>query len=357
MSKIPPATHPTPRLMDRLAHATLTQLTLTVLVVIFIAQWLFAQHELHTVSTQVAEKLAEMDSDNQVNSVLLEKTQEDTRDIAAKLALLEARYAESQGQRAALEALYNELSSSRDETALAEVEQSLLIANQQLQLSANVKAALIAMQTADARLQRMNRPSLHGLRQAIARDMDKLRALPVVDVAGMSVQLDNLLASVDDLPLWSELHEPTAPATLSAPPTNESRWQALLSEIWQEFSQLIRIQNTQRVELPLLPPEQEFFLRENLKLHFLLARMNLLARDEVAFKHEIKAMQQWLNDYFATQDDDTKRVLKGLKILATASINIELPDINNSLIQVRNYRASRDKDARSSAAEGFKVSE
>lgn len=357
MSEMPVTPQPPPRLLDRLAHANLTQLTLAVLVVIFIAQWLFAQHELNAVSTQVAEKLAMMESEHQVNGVLLEKNQEDTRDLAAKLALLDARYAESQGQRAALEALYNELSSSRDETALAEVEQSLLIANQQLQLSANVKAALIAMQTADARLQRMNRNNLRPLRQAIAHDMDKLRALPNVDVASMSMQLDNLLSSVDDLPLWSELHESALAPTATAPLANEGRWQALLSEIWQEFSQLIRIQNTQHAELPLLPPEQEFFLRENLKLHFLLARMNLLARDEVAFKHEIKAMQQWLNDYFAEADDDTKRVVKGLKTLAAASINIELPDINNSLLQVRNYRASRDKDARNSAAEGLKVSE
>ncbi|MGZ8257076.1 MAG: uroporphyrinogen-III C-methyltransferase [Gallionella sp.] len=357
MSDTPIAPPAPPRWMDKLAHITLTQLTLAVLVVIFLAQWLFAQNELSKVSNSVAEKLAEMDSDNQVNGVLLEKAQEDTRDLAAKLALLEARYAESQGQRAALEALYNELSSSRDETALAEVEQSLLIANQQLQLSANVKAALIAMQTADARLQRMNRPSLHLLRQAIARDMDKLRALPNVDVAGMSVQLDNLLASVDDLPLWSELHEPSVAPSVPLSASNERPWQTLWQEIWQEFSQLIRIQNTQHAELPLLPPEQEFFLRENLKLHFLLARMNLLARDEVAFKREIKAMQQWLEDYFATADDDTKRVLKGLKTLAAASINIELPDINTSLAQVRSYRASRDKDARSSAAESGKVNE
>ncbi len=357
MSEMPTPLATPPRLMDRLARATLTQLTLAVLVVIFIAQWLFAQHELNTVSTQVAEKLAAMDSDNQVNSVLLEKTQEDTRDLAAKLALLEARYAESQGQRAALEALYNELSSSRDETALAEVEQSLLIANQQLQLSANVKAALIAMQTADARLQRMNRASLHGLRQAIARDMDKLRALPNVDITGMSVQLDNLLASVDDLPLWSELHESAIASKPDVSAANGGYWPTLWHEIWQELGQLMRIQNTQHVELPLLPPEQEFFLRENLKLHFLLARMNLLARDEVAFKREIKAMQQWLNDYFAEADEDTKRVAKGLKHLATASLNIELPDINNSLSLVRNYRASRDKDARSSTAEGLKVNE
>ncbi|MFM2407483.1 MAG: hypothetical protein RL358_225 [Pseudomonadota bacterium] len=85
MSEMPTPPTSQPRLMDRLAHANLTQLTLAVLVVIFIAQWLFAQHELNAVSTQVAEKLATMESEHQVNNVLLEKTQEDTRDLAAKL--------------------------------------------------------------------------------------------------------------------------------------------------------------------------------------------------------------------------------------------------------------------------------
>ena len=132
---------------------------------------------------------------------MLAQNQDQVRELSAKVATLESRYAESQNQRDALENLYNNLSVNRDETALAEVEQMLLIAAQQLQLSANVRAALIAMQSADARLQRMNRPAFRGLRQIIGHDMDKLRALPDVDITGINLQLNNLIAAVDRLPL------------------------------------------------------------------------------------------------------------------------------------------------------------
>ena len=105
----------------------------------------------------------------------------------------------------ALEALYQELTRNRDEATLEEVEQLLLIANQQLQLAGNVKAALIAMQEADARLQRIDRPQLTPLRKILSKDMDLLKAAPYVDTVGISVRLDNLAAAVDQLPLAMEL--------------------------------------------------------------------------------------------------------------------------------------------------------
>lgn len=329
-------------LLHALAGATLTQLTLAVLVVIFVWQWLAAHQDINVMQEQLAKKIAEMDGSNKANSVMLAKAQEDNRELAAKLTVLETRYAESQGQRAALEALYNDLSSSRDEMALAEVEQLLMSANQQLQLSSNVKAALIAMQTADARLQRMGRPALNGLRKTIGQDMDKLRALPNVDVSGMSFQIDTLIAAVEDLPLiYQERASDAAPAS-AVPGTEESSWQKLWREIWQEVKQLVRIQNTGKAELPLLPPEQEFFLRENLKLRLLLARMDLMSHDEAAFKHEVHTVQDWLRDYFDVKGGNGAHMMDSLRKLGAASINIELPDINPSLNQVRTYRMSRE---------------
>jgi uroporphyrin-3 C-methyltransferase len=343
--------HATPAkrtLANSFARLTLTQLTLGVLVAVFIVQWLSAHQDIAQMREQLAQKIAEMDGSNKANSLLLAKTQEDTREMAAKLTLLETHYAESQGQRAALEALYNDLSSSRDETALAEVEQSLLIASQQLQLSANVKAALIAMQTADARLQRMNRPALNGLRKAIAQDMDKLRALPNVDVAGLSFELDTLIATAAELPLmYQQRAIGTTPTAVI--PIDETSWQKLGREIWQEVKQLVRIQNTGKAELPLLTPEQEFFLRENLKLRLLLARMDVLARDEVALKQEIATVQKWLHNYFDVKSGSGLAMLDSLKRIGAASINIELPDINNSLSQVRSYRLSREPKADSNS--------
>ena len=89
------------------------------------------------------------------------------RDAQAKVALLEARLAESQSQQAALETLYRELAPSRDELALTEVEQVLVLASQQLALAGNVQAALAAVQLADGKLARMDRPQLAPLRRSL----------------------------------------------------------------------------------------------------------------------------------------------------------------------------------------------
>jgi len=331
---------------DVFARISITQMTLAVLVVIFLWQWLDGHRAINEMQQELAKKIAEMDGNSKANQMLLAQSQEQVREISTQVATLEGHYAESQNQRAALETLYNDLSVSRDETALAEVEQLLLIAGQQMQLSANIKAALIAMQSADARLQRMDRPAFNGLRKAISQDMDKLRALPAVDITGMNYQLDNLMADIDALPLVYQrrtLGDQVAPAPAAK---DETAWQKLLREIWQEAKQLVRIENTGKAEIPLLPPNQEFFLRENLKLRLLSALLALLSRDEVSFKQEVASAQLWITRYFDGKSPEGIRMLGGFKKLAAASINIELPDISTSLEAVRNYRLTHEKVAR-----------
>lgn len=351
---------------DVIAHISITQLTLAVLVIIFLWQWLDGHRAISDMQQQLAKKIAEMDGSSKANQMLLTQSQDQVRELFAKVATQELRYAESQNQRAALETLYNDLSVNRDETALAEVEQMLLIAAQQLQLSANVKAALIAMQSADGRLQRMDRPVFNGLRQAISRDMDKLRALPSVDITGINFQLNNLITAVDQMPLAYQQRaadekllsgHPNEVVAQAVPPKagehlaghpDETVWQKLLREIWQEVKQLVRIENTGKAEIPLLPPNQEFFLRENLKLRLLLARIALLSRDEDSFRQELKTAQLWTARYFDAKSNESMRMSDGLKKLAASDISIELPDISPSLQAVRNYRLTRENEPKAS---------
>lgn len=327
---------------DVFARISITQMTLAVLVVIFLWQWLDGHRAISDMQLQLAKKIAEMDGTSKANQMLLLQSQDQVRTLSVKVATLEARYAEAQNQRAALEALYNDLSVSRDETALAEVEQMLLIAGQQLQLSANVKAALIAMQSADARLQRMDRPVFNGLRKSISQDMDKLRALPNLDISGVNFQLDNLITTVDDLPLIYQQRASSGSIVQAVPLKDETVWQKLLREIWQEAKQLVRIEDTGKAEIPLLPPNQEFFLRENLKLRLLSARLALLSHDEDSYKRELKTAQLWTVRYFDAKSPAGMRALSALNKLAASGINIELPDISPSLQAVRNYRLTRE---------------
>lgn len=324
------------------AHISITQLTLVVLVMIFLWQWLDGHRAIGDMQQQLAKKIAEMDGSNKANQMLLMQSQDQVRGLSAKVTTLETRYEELQNQRVALESLYNDLSVHRDETVLAEVEQMLLIAAQQLQLSSNVRAALIAMQTADARLQRMNRPAFNRLRQTIGHDMSKLRALQEVDITGINLQLNNLIAAVDQMPLSYQQRAADERVAQAAPPAQETTWQRLLREIWQEIRQLVRIENTGKAEIPLLPPNQEFFLRENLKLSLLSARLALLSRDEGSFRQGLKSSQLWTARYFDGKSSEARQMSDGLKKLAAANISIELPDISPSLQAVRNYRQTHE---------------
>lgn len=323
-------------------------MTLVVVLALFLWQWLAGYRQTNDMQQELARRLAEMEGNNKASQVLAMQGLESVRELAAKVSLLEARYAEAQNQRAALEALYQDFSSSRDEMVLADVEQMLIIAGQQLQLSANVKAALIAMQQADDQLKRMDRVALTNLRNAIGSDMDKLRALPNVDVPGINSSIDNLIMAVDTLPLEQDtphLPQENRPI-LAVPVREESAWLRLLREIWEDARRLVRIENMQKDELPLLAPTQIFFLRENLKLRLLSARLALLSHDEASFKHDLQLAQDWLARYFDSKSIGATQALATLHKLRQSSINIELPDVSASLEAARNYRASLAKAAR-----------
>ncbi|MFZ2541402.1 MAG: uroporphyrinogen-III C-methyltransferase [Gallionella sp.] len=328
----------------------ITQLTLVVLVVVFLWQWLDGHRIISDMQQQLAKKIAEMDVSSKANQLLLAQSQDQVRELYSKVAMLEARNAEVQSQRGALDNLYSDLSVTRDETLLAEIEQMLLNATQQLQLSANVRAALIALQSADARLQRINQPSFAGLRETIGEDMDKLRTLPSVDINGINLQLNKLISAVDELPLAYQRHAESEPIAQAAPTretaSDETVSQKLLREIWQEAKRLVRIENTGMDEIPLLQPNQEFFLRENLKLRLLSARIALLSRDEKLFRQELKITLQWTARYFDSKSPAGSGMLAGLKKISASNISIELPDLNSSLQAVHNYRLRRDKPVR-----------
>jgi uncharacterized protein HemX len=233
---------------------------------------------------------AEIEVESRAARSLGQQAQDSLRAALAKIGALEARQAESQSQQAALEALYQELSRNRDEWQLAEIEQVLAIAQQQLQLSGNVRAALLALQLAESRLSRADRPQFLPVRRALTRDIERLKSLPALDLPGLSLTLDRLVASVDALPLaFDERVERQAPVKGGKPPiagaapapaAEEGYFARLGAEIWRELRQLVVVRRIDAPEPPLLAPQQAYFLRENLKLRLLNARLALLSRDE-----------------------------------------------------------------------------
>lgn len=308
------------------------------------AVWIDAHNRDRQLRTEVAQRLADLDASDKLLRATVLAAQDSLRDAQAKIALLESRLAESQTQQAALDALYRELAPSRDEWALTEVEQVLLLASQQLQLAGNVSAALAALQVADAKLQRLNRPQFVPLRRALARDMDRLKAVPYVDVPGISLRLDQAIAGVDALPL--ALEERLPPPPQETPAKDEPGWRRFLRDAWQDLRQLVRIENLDRPEAPLLTPPQQFFLRENLKLRLLSARFNLLFHDQANFRADLAAADVWLKKYFDTRTKPVQSLQTLLKELRATDMATELPGLAGSLDAVRVVQLAREKRMR-----------
>jgi len=302
------------------------------------------RQEMDALRQELAKKLSDAEAQARAGKQFAEQLREATREAGAKIAALEAKLAESQSQQIALEALYQELSRNRDEWAYAEIEQTLLVASQQLQLAGNVKAALIALQAADSRLGAMNRPQLVALRKAINQDVTRLKALPFIDSVGISVRLDNIVNAVDKLPLAAEgrsMPEPVAEKARADDDT--SAWRRYWVELLNDMRQLVRVQRMDRPDVPLLAPSQAFFLRENLKLRLLSARLALLSRDQTSYKNDLKAARDWLARYFDTRDKTVAAMMATLTSLHGNDISIELPDISATLDALRTSRQVRDR--------------
>ena len=303
--------------------------------------WLDARNRIDSTQEELARRLRDIESDAREARSVARHSQEAVREAHVKVAQLEARLAESQSQSLALEALYQELSRNRDEWQLAEIEQVLAIASQQLQLAGNVRAALLALQLAETRLARTDRPQFQPVRRALARDIERLKALPVLDLAAMSSRIDGLVAGVDGLPLAFE--EKSVAAKEPAAAGERGFWSRLGSDIWGELKQLVVVRKVGSSEPPLLAPPEAYFLRENLRLRLLNARLSLLARDEAGYREDLRAAQAWIGRYFDPRSKQTLDAQAQLKQLSATSISFEMPTISESLEAVRGFQSRRGR--------------
>ncbi|CAN5875417.1 N/A [soil metagenome] len=337
------------------------------LAILLAAQWWTSQGQISTLREEVARRLQNAESNSSETKILAKTVQESSKELQAKVILLEGKQAEAQSQQLALEQLYQDLSKNRDEWALAEVEQVLATASQQLQLAGNVQGALIALQNADSRLAKSDKPQFITIRRAISKDIEKLKSLPTLDLTGIALRLDSVIAQVDHIPLWSDEKSvitatpPKAPLRVlpKAPGNNvkdgsklsandiaentwtmrlQDGWQSMSSEMLMEVKQLMRVRSVEAPDALLLSPSQGYFARENLKLRLLNARLALLSRNEGAFRSDMIAAQDAIAKYFDTRSKQAQIVQSLLRQVQGSNLSIEMPTLADSLNSVRNYK-------------------
>ena len=298
------------------------------------------------------------------------------QELQARLSVAEVRLSEVSLQRSQLEELMLALSRSRDDNLVQDLESALKLAQQQAQLTGSAQPIVSALQAADQRIGRAAQPRLNPVQRAIARDIERIQIAPLADIPALALRLDELARQVDEWPVLNQvglqkvvpavrkagvepvpslaktsapqLSAAAAPSEPAAPePAVESDavaqvggfsqgwarvsgwWSGLWERTWAEATrsgrELVRVSRIDRPEAALLAPEQAFFLRENIKLKLLNARLGLLARHMAASQADVAAVEAAIPRYFDTSAPRVASAQALLGRLRRDLVDSELP--------------------------------
>lgn len=317
--------------------------------------------------SNVQEELARRSLDAGAQSIeartLARQAQEGMLDLSGRLALQETRISEVSLQRTQLEELMQSLSRSRDENLVVDMESALRLAQQQAQLTGSAEPLIAALKSADQRLSRAAQPRLGPLQRAINRDLDRIKAASVTDVPLLILKLDELVRQVDELPVANAMvssgapvpaTRPAAPAPVAPASAASPSWrnvfdqqalqgwsQRMLGGLWDGARQLLRVSRIDQPEAALLAPEQSFFLRENLKLRLLNARLGLLSRQTESARGDLQSANAWLGKYFDPASRKTQAALQLLAQVQSQLKTSELPRLDDTMTALATAAAGR----------------
>lgn len=292
------------------------------------------------------------------------------RDTAAKVSLLDARLAEVALQRGQLEELIQSMSRSRDENVVGDIEAAIRVALQQTQITGSAEPLVATLKQADERLLRYKQPRMEGVRRAVARDLDRVKAVAVVDVSSLTIKLDEVVRMADELPLMAVSEPGAKPRDDRGSDAAQEReralklqreqaaaaadgklslwwWQATqqvsswTSLVWGEARTLLRVTRIEHPEAALISPDQSFFLRENLKLRLLNARLALLSRQFDTAQSDLRDAQEMLNRYFDTRSRKVSAVTELLRQVSGQARQVSVPRPDDTLAALTAAAAGR----------------
>lgn len=299
--------------------------------------------KLGSIQEQLARQSADTSSHAAEARATARQAQELAMETAAKLAVTEARLSEVSLQRTQLEELMQSLSRSRDENLVVDIESALRLAQQQAQLTGSVEPLLAALKSADLRVTRAAQPRLTPLQRAIARDVSRIKATALADTPALLVKLDELVLLADELPVANALPTPRPNDTLKRKPeeTVATWWVRLGLLVSDELRNLVRVSRIEDPEAALLSPEQSFFLRENLKLKLLNARLGLLSRQIESVRTDLGAASTAVGKYFDASSRKTLAANALLQQVRGQLKALELPRVDETLAALATAAAGR----------------
>ena len=273
---------------------------------------------------------------------LVSETAAETRgDVTAMLAASvdEGLTAQLEPVRTALTATQRQLDElgieDREALRLAEVQYRVRLAGRRLALGGDVSAAIGLLESADAML--MDPGSAPGVREALAADLAALRALARVDVEGIYLRIDALLAQVDALVLFE-----TPRAAPAGPSPPAEGWRERLAQGFRaamaKLSDYVVVSRRDVTVESLMDPQYEELVRQNLRLLLEQAQVALLAHREGPYRQSLERAERWLTQYFRDGSDARRSMVEELRALSGERVAVPLPTLEASLEAIMQAR-------------------
>jgi len=280
------------------------------------------------------DQLAKQSQGLEQQSRNLEQQLKNTKDqLSAEIQARKNEQSEHQAVNAALQNITEKLGRNSIAWRMAEVEYLLTIANHRLTLAQDRQTAMSVLETADNRLEIIADPVLLKVRKEIASELTALRAMPNVDIPGLALQIGSLAESVEQLPLRDKKRLALASESLET--TSSVGWQEIPAVVWSDIKNLVQVRRHQQPTEPLLPPQQAWFLYQNLQLKLEQARLAVLKQNTAVFAQSLEEVSQWLNGYFEVKSAAVGNMQETVKNLRTIELQPIVPDISGSLRELR----------------------
>jgi uroporphyrin-III C-methyltransferase len=295
------------------------------------------------IQEQLALQSADAQGKSQEAQALSKQALAMAQEAVSHVAVLDSRLSEVALQRSQLDELMQSLSRSRDENLVVDIDAALRLAQQQAELTGTVEPLLATLKSADQRVTRAAQPRLALLQRALARDIERVKSAAVSDTPSMLVKLDELVRLADELPLANAvmpLHKMAdKPRAAASKPLDQ--WQQVLQQVLGEARNLVRVSRIESPEAALLSPEQSFFVRENLKLKLLNARLGLLSRQVDAARTDLGVAQDSLTKYFDDRARSTRTAVALLQQVQQQMRQLQIPRVDDTLSVLATAAAGR----------------
>ncbi|WP_447867879.1 uroporphyrinogen-III C-methyltransferase [Rahnella bonaserana] len=267
---------------------------------------------------------------------LQKSQQQDKQQIASLLAQQDKTEQAADRQQASFGRQLNELqdkvasiSGSDAKTwLLAQADYLVKLAGRKLWSDQDVTTAAALLKSADASLADMNDPSLIDVRRALNEDVGSLSAVAQVDFDGIILKLNQLSNQVDNLRLAdNDTDDSPMDNDSSSLSSSLTEWRQNLTKSWHNFmDDFITIRRRDTSAEPLLAPNQDVYLRENIRSRLLIAAQAVPRHQDEVYKQSLESVSTWVRAYFDTSDPSTKAFLEELDNLSQQSISMDVPD-------------------------------